>query len=654
MKTIGLQIAIGGVFTGASAFLAPTKAIGTLERSVDRLNAKKTKLDVDSSSFLLLDKRIKSTQSSLLKLRAIKDNLNSLDRQRSVLRGKLFDAIAMGASASIPVKLSIDFEDAMSDVNKVVNFSSDLESKAFGAQIVTMSMGMRMSAKGLASIAASGGQLGIAKKDLLGFTETIAKMSLAYDVSPDQAGDDMAKLMNIYGIGIDRATMLADAMNTLSDRGVATAADMLNVTKRIGGNAKMFGLSETKAAALGAAMLNLGKPPQIAATSINAMLVKLSTAEKQGKKFQKGLKNIGLTSSQLKKYIEKDAAGALDMFLAKLGKLPKEKQMGTIFDLFGMEFSDDIATLVGGLDNYRETMGTVADETNYLGSMQREFEKRNATTRASLERLKNSAIALGISIGNVLTPTVGSFFDTLSKNMKSIRKFIDEHQTLTKVVGGTITSLLGLGVASIAIGYAWNIMRSGFLRVKSAFIFGKWALSGFGLIADNTRSPINRLGSAMCGAGDCAGKGSRSIKGFKNSIKGLGGIGFAEAAGIFALAAAFLSLHVAIAYYAKKDIDLKRRANKKYDQLLEDKKELQERLKMQKKDWREDPLGVTWNRFMYGEQSKAEQDRLERQIKAVDRAIFKELNKAYDSNFHPDENTKKVSLAIGKTELIQK
>lgn len=50
--------------------------------------------------------------------------------------------------------------------------------------------------------------------------------------------------------------------------------------------AKQFGLSAEQTSALGTGLLSVGKTPEIAATGINALLLKLKTAKTQGQEFQ--------------------------------------------------------------------------------------------------------------------------------------------------------------------------------------------------------------------------------------------------------------------------------------------------------------------------------------------------------------------------------
>ena len=234
---------------------------------------------------------------------------------------------------------AIKFESAMADVKKVVDFESPDGLKNLQKDILEMTRTIPMAKEELAQIAASGGQLGVAEKDLKSFTETIAKMGVAIDMPAEQAGDSMAKLANVYQIPIAQIGKLGDAINHLSNSSPAKASDIVNALGRVGGVAKQFGLTELQAASLSNAFISLGKTPEVAGTAINGMLTKLMTADKQGKKFQAVLEGMGTDAKALKKAIAENGEQALMDFLRQIEKLPKENQMGALVDLFGLEYA---------------------------------------------------------------------------------------------------------------------------------------------------------------------------------------------------------------------------------------------------------------------------------------------------------------------------
>ena len=287
---------------------------------------------------------------------AIQTRLELERGSREKMRSEVMGVIAAVGTVIMPIKVAMDFETSMAEVRKVVDFDTPQQFKQMGDDLLQMTHRIPMAGRELAQIAASGGQLGIARKDIAGFTETVAKMSVAFDMAADQAGDSMAKLANVYKIPIAQIGRLGDAINHLSNSSPAKASDLVNTLGRVGGVAKQFGLTELQTASLANAFISLGKTPEIAGTAINGMLTKLSTADRQGSKFQRTLKNMGISAQELKANIAKNGEQALVDFLKQLNKLPKAEQMGALVDLFGLEYADDVAVLAGNIEAYEKSI----------------------------------------------------------------------------------------------------------------------------------------------------------------------------------------------------------------------------------------------------------------------------------------------------------
>lgn len=247
----------------------------------------------------------------------------------------------------------------------------------------------------------------------------------------------------------------------------AKASDLLNIANRAGSTAKLFGLSGAQLNALGATFLALKTPPEVAATGINALLMKLATADKQNEKFQQGLQDIGLSAEVMKQMIERDAQGALTTFLQQVKQAPD--LMGTLSDVFGMEYADDIAKLVGSMETYEKAVGLVADQTAYAGSMQKEYEARSATTANNLQLLKNQMSRLSITVGNALLPALNSLVGALMGPIDRLTHLAERFPVVTQVVVGTVGAVLALKVATIALGYAWTFVKGPILGAQVAF-----------------------------------------------------------------------------------------------------------------------------------------------------------------------------------------
>jgi len=413
---------------------------------------------------------------------------------RSAYRAQMMDAVALGGALYGLVQPAVQFESVMADVRKVVDFDTPDQFGQMSKDVLLLSTRIPMAADGIGAIVAAAGQAGIAREELLRFAEDAAKMGVAFDLSGQQAGAAMTGLRSIFGMTQDEVVKLGDAINHLSNNMDAKASDLLNIANRAGSTAKLFGLSGAQLNALGATFLALKTPPEVAATGINALLMKLATADKQNEKFQQGLQDIGLSAEVMKKMIERDAQGALTTFLQQVKNAPD--MMGTLSDLFGMEYADDIAKLVGSMETYEKAVGLVADQTAYAGSMQKEYEARSATTANALQLLKNQMSRLGITVGNALLPALNSLVGALMGPIDALANLAERFPIVTKVVVGTIGAVLGLKVATIALGYAWTFVKGPILAAQVAFRSARAGLALLQVQAAATGSSAGMLSLA--------------------------------------------------------------------------------------------------------------------------------------------------------------
>nr|DAI18574.1 MAG TPA: minor tail protein [Caudoviricetes sp.] len=438
------------------------------------------------------------------------------DRRRAI-KDEFWGAAGSVAGVAFPVKLAVEFESAMADVKKVVDFDTPKQFKEMEQDILRLTRTIPMAGTELAKITASGGQLGVARKDLPKFTETIAKMSVAFDMAADQAGDSMAKLANVYQIPIDQIGKLGDAVNHLSNSSPAKAGDIINTLGRVGGVAKQFGLTEIQTTSLSNAFISLGKTPEIAGTAINGMLTKLMTADKQGAKFQKALKNMGMESKDLKKAIKENGEQALMDFLKQVGKLPKENQMGALVDLFGLEYADDVAVLVSGLETYKKSINELKKTSKdgkpaFIGSMDKEFAARSATTANNWQIFKNSLTEIGITAGSVLLPALNQLMTTIRPIINSFADWASKNPEVVSALVHLAAGFAALKVGGLMFRFVGNEL-SGLMvsfRLAKALLGVDWLAtvirfkSGIGALArifGVVKTAATLLGSGLMSLG---------------------------------------------------------------------------------------------------------------------------------------------------------
>jgi TP901 family phage tail tape measure protein len=392
--------------------------------------------------------------------------LDANTQRMDAMRGRIFDAAAgayvLQRALSAPIRAAMDLESAMSDVRKVVDFDTKAAFHQFQADVIAMSKRIPMAAKDLSAIVASAGQAGIPRDELLRFTEMAAKVGVAFDISADQAGDALAKMMTGLGLGIDEVSALTDAMNHLSNSQASSAADILDVVRRVGATAKQYGFAAEEVSAFTSAMLSAGAETDVAATSFRNMGKALTKGVSATDRQSGALQTLGLDAVAVAKRMQEDAVGTTLDVLERIGRLPAETQAAISSNLFGDE-ARALGPLLTNLDLLRASLGLVADETAYLGSAQKEYEVRAQTTANALQTFENRITAAAMAIGNALLPGLNQLLGVLAPVLDAIEALARDFPEATAAVIALTTGLIGLRIAALSAGYATMLMRGGFL-----------------------------------------------------------------------------------------------------------------------------------------------------------------------------------------------
>ncbi|EAJ9213005.1 phage tail tape measure protein [Campylobacter jejuni] len=452
--SIGIGIILGLAIKNASAVGKVVKDFSNLEKI-----AAKTKLGISG-----LQKELNT-----LKLNA---NLRAeLKAQRKGLQDEFLSLgnVIRGAIIGKGLGEAISFESAMADVRKVVNFDEGDDIKKMSADILKMSQTLPVTANELATIAAAGGQIGLGSKDVREFTNLVTKMKVAFDMSAEDVGDSVAKIKNILGISLKDMEDLGDSINNLSDNSASKAREIIDVMKRTAAAGKQIGFTKEQIAALSSSFISLGKGPEVAGTAINSLYRVLATADNMGTKAESAFAKLGISGAFLKQASFDDPQKALDMFLQRISKLDQKEQMGVLVDIFGREFADDMATLVGGLDAYKEALKNAGDEAK-KDSLQREFDTRAKTTENSITLMKNAFNSLAINLGSVFLPAISGVSAVISYFVNGITYVTGLVPGLNGVLGGLIATFLLAKPAVLAYAIAKNYLKDCTILLKGALI----------------------------------------------------------------------------------------------------------------------------------------------------------------------------------------
>ncbi|WP_137936095.1 phage tail tape measure protein [Chitinivorax sp. B] len=397
------------------------------------------------------------------KLQAARSQYEHRLENRERLAGVGAATVGMGATAGLPVIKAIRdysrYEDAMLGVARQVEGARDDHGRLtvtyyqLGDAIKAMAERIPMATTELAALVEGGARMGVkGRAELLAFAETGALAATAFNLPAGQLGEDLGKIANAYKIPIKHINQLGDTLNYLDDNAQSKGADIINVMQRIAGSTGSMNFKE--AAALGSTFLSLGASPEIAATASKAMVRELAIAEKQPKRFQNGLKALGLTAKQVQTAMAKDTTKTILNVLEAVKKLPARDGMGVMVDLFGKEYGDDALKLADNLDEYRKQLKLVND-AKASGSMQREGDAKNDTLSARWQMLHNKLFNQSSAIGQTLRQPLLDIMATAGRVTDRVAAWTKANPqlaaTLTKIAAVLALVLAVVGSLLLAV-----------------------------------------------------------------------------------------------------------------------------------------------------------------------------------------------------------
>lgn len=403
-------------------------------------------------------------------------------------------AVATVAVAS--AKKAIEFESTMADVAKVVDGLRD-QNGAFTKSyyemsdaLLNMSKSIPMTADALGQIMASAGQAGIASEDLTKFTETAAKMGVAFDTTAEQAGEWMATWRTALNLSQTQVTALGDQLNYLGNTTSENALKLSEVVTRVGALGQTAGLSAGEVAALAASMP--GVTAEISATGIKSMMIAMTAGASATSKQAAVLQQLGFTASDMANRMQTDAKGAIIDLLGTIKQLPAAEQTAALSQYFGKESVSSIAPLLKNLGYLQQQFAKVGDASAYSGSMEAEYAVRADTTANKLQLMQNKLAVLQVQIGNKILPYVNDALDELSANVLpevgaeldvivpniiNATKWLWDHRSAVIAVGIAIggTVAISKGISTVTTIYkgataAVKLLRAAQLKTKIATV----------------------------------------------------------------------------------------------------------------------------------------------------------------------------------------
>ncbi|MCE3221676.1 phage tail tape measure protein [Vibrio diabolicus] len=446
-------------------------------------------------------------KAKLKSVQAASAKIESNKMARSELGGEALDLAMKGAVLAVPIKFAVDFESAFADVKKAVNDASDEELEVMKKRIVIEAPKLGVTQEGLSAIIAEGARNGIKKDELFNFAESAAKMSVAFDMTADEAGASMMKWRTTMNLSQDQAVNLANAVNYVGDNMATTAKDVTEVLVRQGAVITNAGLDEVQAASLSAAVLSGSASTEIAATATKNLLLSLTAGDSASGAQKNALMTLGFDPADLARDMQENAPKTVEQVLLAIKDQDADVQTALMKNLFGSESIGSIAPLLQNLDNFRKAFKLVEQDTNFAGSMQKEFEVQSATAQRKISAFTASITGLFTVLGESMLPVVGDVLDTVTPAVTWLTE-------AAQSAPGATAALMAIPAALVAVKGAALAFKTGKLLLGQGKNYADLGKAKLGIGLDSTAesaqkatSRLSRLNQTLDNLGNNGGRG---------------------------------------------------------------------------------------------------------------------------------------------------
>lgn len=367
---------------------------------------------------------------------------------------KLAGVVGISVGLTDFIRANAQASDEVANVAKTANASIPAIRKL---QEELKFRGSRTSLVEQLKIAEIGGQLGVLEKDLLAFTKATDVVTVAlkdeFGGSVAEVTKQVATLRNVIpGIKTedvgDDILKIGNALNFLSASGNATAPSIADFVNRLSGIAGPLNVGKASVFGLSATLDELGVSAERGATAVQKTLFRIGQAPEQfaaiaGKgaaEFEQLVKTNIVEAFGLVTKGAQESAQANTEFIRLLSEL-------------GIKGSRELETfgkLGANFELLKQRVSEAAVALEETSSVTQEFEKKNNTFGASIDKLQNAFVNLTVNT---------DFQDFLTAGIDNITALVNGLALLPRILSENKTEFIALALA-IAVFNKESILAS--------------------------------------------------------------------------------------------------------------------------------------------------------------------------------------------------
>lgn len=350
---------------------------------------------------------------------------------------------------------SNNFEEQLADVRKTTGLTGD-ELEKMKDQILDMSGGTRTSIDDLMEIARVAGQLGV--EDVPTFTTAIDKLNVAlgdeFSGGAEEITTKMGKIQKMFketkDMKLDEGLLsIGSAVNYLGSAGAATGPSIADFTNRIGQLPENIRPGINEVMTLGAVFEEAALTAEISSGGFtNFMLV-------ANKNLDAFAGQMGVTTEAARELINTNPAEFAFTFAESLKGLDSVETAKVMDDLkIGTQESIKVVgALQSSQERYTELLKGTNQEFKNATSVLDEYDIKNNTTAANIDKMKNRFKTLAIEVGDNLKVKLEQLYQTFEPLIDSTLRWVENNQGLVAnlIIVGAVIGALGIALITIGI-----------------------------------------------------------------------------------------------------------------------------------------------------------------------------------------------------------
>lgn len=476
-KMASLESSTGGAARSAGELIAENKELNTeLQKNEnyltaagrgvtswkDKLSSAQVKLNDINADLKLneeyLEEAKKSSDGCATSIDRFGDRAQSSAEKADMLSDALMAAgvvAALKATADALeacVDASVDFESAMAGVKKTTDMADD-ELMAMGDAIQDLATEIPTTASEIANVAEAAGQLGIAKNDILSFSEVMVNLGTATNLSSTEAASSLAKFANVVSMSADNYERLGSTIVALGNNFATTEADIVSMATRLASTGALVGLTEAEIMAVATALSSVGIEAEAGGSAVSKLLKQFEVMVQTGSPQLADFAAIaGMSADEFSNAWGENAVAALSRFIDGLGDVDKAggSSVAVLEDLGLTEIrlSNAVLAMASSEGILTKSLNLANNAWDENSALSKEAATRYETTESRLQLLANAADNVKIAVGDQLTPAIGDFADAGADACNWLADFIDQNEAVVPMVTATAT-VIGVLAAGI-------------------------------------------------------------------------------------------------------------------------------------------------------------------------------------------------------------